>query len=467
YCDWRKGKQACDKHAASSHHKDCIESKIRNSTEEVNLISRVNRHVIEKQNLNYKALVTIFDAVLYLAKQGMALRGHTFAESNLFETMKLLSNHASHVEKWMNRETKYKFMNHEIQDEILKMCAHAILRQLVSEISKAKIFSLIVDETSDITRKEQLSICIRYLNSDYLPQEVFLGLYEVENTSADSLFQTIKAALLSSTDTNLSLRPLCPTRWDVCEDSTLDTATRGQARSHLFSLEAFSTYFMLRLMERVLINAKAFTSAVMDKAIELKLEEPTVRSQRRLPSTHRTAVEYYMAAYSSIFEQASSSLVERFDKKGFQFIEAIENLLCNDDTTTDDTKEKFPELDCANLLLEKHQFKLYKTVNKIQDNLAVDQVCEIFLKNDTLFLTYPNHAALIRQYLTLPSTSCAERSFSCLRRIKTYLRSTMRQERLNHLCLINVHSKRIQSLNKEKIINEFIGKNAVRQKTFK
>ncbi len=40
---------------------------------------------------------------------------------------------------------------------------------------------------------------------------------------------------------------------------------------------------------------------------------------------------------------------------------------------------------------------------------------------------------------TIPATSCsAERSFSGLRRLKTYLRSTMGQERPSHLGLLNI-----------------------------
>ena len=40
---------------------------------------------------------------------------------------------------------------------------------------------------------------------------------------------------------------------------------------------------------------------------------------------------------------------------------------------------------------------------------------------------------------TIPTTSCsAEGSFSTLRRIKTYLRSTMDQDRLHDLAIINV-----------------------------
>ena len=43
--------------------------------------------------------------------------------------------------------------------------------------------------------------------------------------------------------------------------------------------------------------------------------------------------------------------------------------------------------------------------------------------------------------MILPVTSCeAERSFSALHRVKTYLHSMMKQERLTGLALLNVHA---------------------------
>ena len=44
--------------------------------------------------------------------------------------------------------------------------------------------------------------------------------------------------------------------------------------------------------------------------------------------------------------------------------------------------------------------------------------------------------------MTLPATTCGiERSFSTLRRIKTWNRSTMSEQRLNGLCMLCVHKK--------------------------
>lgn len=54
---------------------------------------------------------------------------------------------------------------------------------------------------------------------------------------------------------------------------------------------------------------------------------------------------------------------------------------------------------------------------------------------------FPNVRKLLIIACTLPVTSCeAERSFSTLRRTKTYLRNSMGDERLSGLTLMNVHN---------------------------
>ena len=52
---------------------------------------------------------------------------------------------------------------------------------------------------------------------------------------------------------------------------------------------------------------------------------------------------------------------------------------------------------------------------------------------------------LLRLYFTVPITTCtAERSFSCLRRIKTYLRSTMTEQRLNNVIILHAYNPHYQ-----------------------
>lgn len=72
-------------------------------------------------------------------------------------------------------------------------------------------------------------------------------------------------------------------------------------------------------------------------------------------------------------------------------------------------------------------------------------------KLDTSY--FPTIKVLLRIFATiLVTTATAERTFSLLKRLKTYLRSTMGEERLNGLALANLANYRIEI---EKVIELF------------
>ena len=64
------------------------------------------------------------------------------------------------------------------------------------------------------------------------------------------------------------------------------------------------------------------------------------------------------------------------------------------------------------------------------------------------------------------TTATAERSFSTLRRLKTYLRSTMSQPRLNHIVLLHSHKERTDALDLIHIAKTFVSVNNRRQENF-
>lgn len=79
----------------------------------------------------------------------------------------------------------------------------------------------------------------------------------------------------------------------------------------------------------------------------------------------------------------------------------------------------------------------------------------------------PELTKLIKLVLTVPVTSCtSERSFSTLRRIKTYLRSPMGQARLNHVAILQGHKHLTRKINLNMVANEFISRSASRRNTF-
>nr|GEY34692.1 hypothetical protein [Tanacetum cinerariifolium] len=70
-------------------------------------------------------------------------------------------------------------------------------------------------------------------------------------------------------------------------------------------------------------------------------------------------------------------------------------------------------------------------------------------------------------FVELSNHASAERSFSKLKLLKSYLRSTMSQERLNGLALIAIENRLLESVDYEDLINNFASKNARRIALFK
>ena len=69
---------------------------------------------------------------------------------------------------------------------------------------------------------------------------------------------------------------------------------------------------------------------------------------------------------------------------------------------------------------------------------------------------FPTLRAIFQVALTIPVSSCScERSFSALRRLHTWLRSTMEQDRLNDLAVIMIERKNLATITKDDIINRF------------
>lgn len=70
-------------------------------------------------------------------------------------------------------------------------------------------------------------------------------------------------------------------------------------------------------------------------------------------------------------------------------------------------------------------------------------------------------------FFVLPVTSAtAERSFSTLRRLKTYLRTTMQQERLNNIAILHVHKRETERIDMKTVTDEFACRNDRRRMHF-
>ena len=79
-------------------------------------------------------------------------------------------------------------------------------------------------------------------------------------------------------------------------------------------------------------------------------------------------------------------------------------------------------------------------------------------------LAFPCLKKLFQVALTVPVTSCTcERSFSCLRRVKTWLWTRMTQDRLDHLAVLGIESDTYMSCSDDDLVSAFINLKQRRQ----
>jgi len=103
---------------------------------------------------------------------------------------------------------------------------------------------------------------------------------------------------------------------------------------------------------------------------------------------------------------------------------------------------------------------------KLKSMCTLSAYSMLMLQSGKPFRTlFPNIVKLIQLLSVIPATSAtAERSFSCLRRVKTWLRSTISQTRLNSMVILQAN--RLVQPHIDTVIDEFISLNDTRRKIF-
>lgn len=115
--------------------------------------------------------------------------------------------------------------------------------------------------------------------------------------------------------------------------------------------------------------------------------------------------------------------------------------------TDDDVWLNYPEVNTPSLQL---QLAMFKSKYDFQSSSEAATILRGMLPE--VRGLFEQVEILVRLLLTVPASSTeAERSFSGLRRLKTWLRSTMTQSRLNSVAVCHIHKDKLEKLNRTQI----------------
>ncbi|CAI0430241.1 unnamed protein product, partial [Linum tenue] len=147
-------------------------------------------------------LVASLDCIRWLVVNGLSFRGHdeSATSSNRGNFLQLLDFHAlgrEDVQRVIGRNApkNLQLTSPKIQRDLIHAMACETTKKIIVDIGN-NVFCILVDETRDISMKEQMAIVLRYVNSDGCVMERFLCTSHVRNTKALTLKKEIEAMLL-------------------------------------------------------------------------------------------------------------------------------------------------------------------------------------------------------------------------------------------------------------------------------
>ena len=192
--DWKNLSKNLSRHNESKHHKTTYSHWLNRVSNQKSVAEKLSTVYANEVSLNRKNLASIIRAVYYLAKQGLAFRGHEETDKsknngNYLELLDLLA--VENIDLYKHLQTSnFKYICHQSQDEIISLISQQIKTHIVNSIGE--FYSIIIDETMDITKLEQVSFCVRYCDNNLEIFERFLGFFSTPTTNAEALYDLIK-----------------------------------------------------------------------------------------------------------------------------------------------------------------------------------------------------------------------------------------------------------------------------------
>ena len=90
---------------------------------------------------------------------------------------------------------QHKYMHNDIQNELIELIAMQVLAKQLESILSGKFFGIIADEYSDISNKELLSLCFRWLKNLRVHED-FVGYCKPPGIKGDTIVTAIKDSLI-------------------------------------------------------------------------------------------------------------------------------------------------------------------------------------------------------------------------------------------------------------------------------
>lgn len=204
FCKYKKFQEQAKAHSVSSWHtfsvqsaKDFISVMDGKKTDVHQMINLSVKNATESNNLKLRSIIS---SIIFLGEHGLPFRGKNDdrAVFNNLLHFRVESGDKILDEHFKNSPKNATYMSHRIQNDIISIIGTVITNTILKRVKKANCFSILADETMDISGIEQLSICLRYVsyeNSQPVIREDFIGFVALDHLDAKSIADKIISSL--------------------------------------------------------------------------------------------------------------------------------------------------------------------------------------------------------------------------------------------------------------------------------
>ncbi|KAJ4447972.1 hypothetical protein ANN_09982 [Periplaneta americana] len=370
-------------------------------------------------------------------KQELAFRGHneSVESDNIGNCIEYLSSLS---------EFDHLLANHLESSTVFRGTSLAIQNDLIFAISGVMIknikpfVAIVVDETSYCSNQSQLSTVLRYVDSTANVQELFIGFTNVSSDKTAAACFSIYARVFAHTDV----------LYNILQTKSLDIA-----------------YYLQEVSKLKKYTISEFRRSGFPSIWSNMENENSLANTMEPPLKRRKGDELkYRQLYYSILDRMHMEITDRFSDYGkLQFTHLLDS-------------QKFSAY--RENFLNEALNKLFQSFNshfdqvRLKNELSVIYSAEVFdfsnkpiheilsaIYENQLNQVIPEVLKLATLIVTIPATSASvERTFSALKRIKSYCRSTHTQERLSGLALISIENINGTSTNSSPVKRKLQGR---------
>ncbi|XP_069817696.1 zinc finger MYM-type protein 1-like [Dendropsophus ebraccatus] len=191
FSNWKKAREKFGSHQKSKSH-EFATWKLMHALQNQKREAALEQQRKVRQAIPTLCLNKLISSVRFLIHRGHTFQTHESIEESLFELLKFLGQDNDVFKYWLM--TNQNFTSPEIQHEIIGLMSNEITSLITREVNQGSMYYSILIDSIQNSESHQLSLFLRYLDSDMHPQEEFIGFLdpmEDTGTSAANLILDI------------------------------------------------------------------------------------------------------------------------------------------------------------------------------------------------------------------------------------------------------------------------------------